>query len=106
MAAGLLYISLMSFVPPVILTFCFFRLLDKEVQEVAYKIIKFTAFLIVAIIALYLTNKTINLLSGETTEIERIIEIGVTWLLRITGFFLGYGLLKYKNRIIILLKRN
>src|SRR5690606_1509372 len=94
MAKGLFYVSLMSFVPVLMLSFFFFQLLEKESQLIAYKIMRILALLVLALTLLYAFDKISEFRIGDTRQDARVIEISTTWILRVAGFFCGYSLLK------------
>lgn len=91
---GLSLVVLVNLVPSALLTFMFFLLLDKEVQRIAFKILRVCVFVILVLILVYLGMKVSEGMAFVLQGNERVIEIILTWPLRVAGFFLGYKLVK------------
>ncbi|KAA3439514.1 hypothetical protein [Rufibacter hautae] len=91
---GLVFILLVNSIPPILLTFLFFLLLEREVQIIAFKILRVVVLLFLIILMMYLAS---NLNEGIPLAIDgnqRLLELSLTWVLRFMGFFLGYQLTK------------
>ncbi|WP_210463606.1 hypothetical protein [Rufibacter roseolus] len=54
---GLIYILLVNSIPPVLLTFLFFLLLEREVQIIAFKLLRILALFLLFLWLVYLTSK-------------------------------------------------
>ena len=89
---GLLYVSLINFIPALLLTYLFFLLLHPPDQRAAFRVVKPAALLVLLLTAGYVGIKTVDIFHDGYHQVYRVVEIGITWLLRVGGVFLGYAL--------------
>ena len=94
LSKGLTFVILVNFIPTALLTFLFFLLLEKEVQRIAFKILRIGALIVLLLVLTYLGMKYAEGINSGIEGNERLIEIALTWFLRVAGFFLGYKLIK------------
>jgi hypothetical protein len=59
-------------------------------------VVKPAALLILLLTAGYEGIKTVDIVGDGYHQVYRVVEIGVTWLLRVSGIFLGYALINLK----------
>ena len=93
---GLLFVSLINFIPALLLTYLFFLLLHPPDQRAAFRVAKPAALLMLLLTAGYVGIKTVDIFGDGYHQVYRVVEIGVTWLLRVSGIFLGYALVNMK----------
>ncbi|WP_207435444.1 hypothetical protein [Sabulibacter ruber] len=91
---GLFVVISGNLVLSTLITHQFFLLLEREVQVIAYKLLRVAALLILALLLAYLGVKIQEGLSAPLLHHTRLIDLTLTWVLRILGFFQGYWLTK------------
>lgn len=94
LSKGLIFVILVNFIPTALLAFLFFLLLEKEVQRIAFKILRIGAIMLLLLVLAYIGMKYTEGITLGIEGNERLIEIALTWILRVAGFFLGYKLIK------------
>ncbi|RYZ24950.1 MAG: hypothetical protein EOO10_19530 [Chitinophagaceae bacterium] len=72
--------------------FLLFGLVGKEGRRQFYKMLLYIAIAVVFLTVGYSLYQVINMATEGYDRQERIIEIALTWLLRVGGFLIGYKL--------------
>jgi|GEM_PF-6294454 len=72
--------------------YLFFGLAGNDSRRQLYKVLFYVAIAVVVVTLGYTIYQISNIITEGYDREDRIIEIALTWLLRATGFFLGYRL--------------
>jgi hypothetical protein len=72
--------------------FLIFGMMGRESRRGFYRTFRYVVFAILAILSAYIIYQVWNVFTAAYDREERMIEIALTWILRVTGFFIGYKL--------------
>jgi hypothetical protein len=91
---GLFFVSLINFIPALLLSYLFFLFQGEKDRRISFKIVRITAIVVFVITTIYVGEKTIDIVYHQYDRVDRVVEIGITWWLRVAGLLLGYALVK------------
>jgi hypothetical protein len=69
-----------------------FLYLGPETGKTGYRLFRYVALATLFFLLAYTVYQVMHVVSGAHEQADRIIEIALTWFLRIAGFFIGYRL--------------
>jgi uncharacterized membrane protein len=72
--------------------FLFFGFVGKEGRKYCYKILSYVAIATIVLALGYTFYQVSNTMNEDYDRADRLVEIALTWLLRVIGFFIGYKL--------------
>jgi hypothetical protein len=75
-----------------IVSFMLFSLMSKEGRQQLFRMLSYVALAIIVLVLVYTAYQVYNIINEGYDREDRIIEIALTWLLRVLGFYAGYWL--------------
>lgn len=87
---ALLFITTRQLLASTLLSFLWFSVFSPESRRQLFRGLSFLALAAVITVLAYAVYQFINISSEGYDRKERVIEITLTWWLRVTGFFVGY----------------
>ena len=88
--SALLFITTRHLLAGTILSFLWFSVFAPESRSQLFRGFSFIALTIVIIVTAYTVYQFAKIYSGGYDRKDRVIEISLTWLLRVAGFYAGY----------------
>jgi hypothetical protein len=77
-----------------LLSYLFFLFQGEKDRRISFKIVRITAIVVFVLTTIYVGEKTIDIVYHQYNRVDRVVEIGITWWLRVAGLLLGYALVK------------
>jgi hypothetical protein len=66
--------------------------MSKEGRQQLFRMLSYVALAIIVLVLVYTAYQVYNIINEGYDREDRIIEIALTWLLRVLGFYAGYWL--------------
>jgi hypothetical protein len=96
--SGLFFLVVRHLTVSALLFYLLFIIVGENGKAQAFHLLRWVAFTTLATLLVFLIYQASNIVSKDYDRKERIFEIGVTWFLRVAGFFVGFWLTKLNSR--------
>jgi hypothetical protein len=72
---GLFFISLINFIPALLLSYLFFLFQSKKDRRTSFKIVRIIAFIVLVLTTIYVGEKTVDIVYYQYDRVDRVVEI-------------------------------